>query len=153
MSQARIKNEIKLMMENHPDDLFAYPLDNDYFNWHFTIKGAKNTEFEGGFYHGNLHLENNYPESQPNIQFFNPNGRFQPNTTLCLNILNNKSWKQEWTLINMLEALINYMPIQENHTGSISESIDKRKEYASNSSQFKCDKCGMIIDHIKGKIN
>ena len=61
MSQARIKNEIKLMMENHPDDLFAYPLDNDYFNWHFTIKGAKNTEFEGGFYHGNLHLENDYP--------------------------------------------------------------------------------------------
>ena len=152
-SQARIKNEMKNMVENHSEDFFAYPLENDLLNWHFSIKGPKNTEFEGGLYHGILNLQNNYPENQPVIQFVTPNGRFQVNTALCLYALSGKKWQTGWTLINLLEALINYMPIQESHTGSISESKEKRVEYAKNSSQFKCDKCGLIIDHIKGNVN
>ena len=151
-SQVRIRNEMKNMVENHSEDLFAYPLENNPLNWHFSIKGPKNTEFEGGFYHGILDLQNNYPENQPVIQFVTPNGRFQVNTALCLYTLNNKKWQTEWTLINLLEALINYMPIQESHTGSISESKEKRVEYAKNSSQFKCEQCGLIIDHIKGNV-
>ena len=151
-SQVRIRNEMKNMVENHSEDLFAYPLENNPLNWHFSIKGPKNTEFEGGFYHGILDLQNNYPENQPVIQFVTPNGRFQVNTALCLYTLNNKKWQTEWTLINLLEALINYMPIQESHTGSISESKEKRVEYAKNSSQFKCKQCGLIIDHIKGNV-
>ena len=71
---------------------------------------------------------------------------------MCLYTLNNKKWQTEWTLINLLEALINYMPIQESHTCSISESKEKRVEYAKNSSQFKCEPCGLIIDHIKGNV-
>ena len=45
------------------------------------------------------------------------------------------------------------MPIQESHTGSINESREKRLEYAKDSVQFKCDKCGLISEHIKGNIN
>ena len=151
-SQVRLKNEMKNMMEKHSDEFFAYPLDDDYFNWHFTIKGPKCSEFEGGLYHGNIHLENSYPETKPLIQFFTPNGRFATNTQLCiyLNSQNSNLWNTQWTLINMLEALINYMPIQESHTGSIAESTEKRKEYAKTSIEFKCDKCGLIAEHIKG---
>ena len=44
-SQVRIRNEMKNMVENHSEDLFAYPLENNPLNWHFSIKGPKNTEF------------------------------------------------------------------------------------------------------------
>jgi len=152
-TQVRLKNEMKMMTDNHTDEFFAYPLENDNFNWHFTIKGEKNSEFEGGIYHGNMNIPNNYPENKPVIQFFTPNGRFALNTSLCLYIDQNCNWKTEWTLINMLEALIKYMPIQESHTGSINESREKRLEYAKDSVQFKCDKCGLISEHIKGNIN
>ena len=153
-TQSRIKNEMKNMIENHSDEFFAYPSENDFLNWHFTIKGPKNTEFEGGIYHGILNLNNNYPSNQPTIQFFTPNGRFAVNNTaLCLYTLSNNGWQTSWTLINLLEALINYMPIQESHTGGISESKEKRLEYAKNSSQFKCDKCGLVTEHIKGNVS
>ena len=155
-AQARIQNEMKKMKENHSDELFAYPLENDFFNWHFTIKGAKNSEFEGGLYHGNLRLDNNYPSIKPEIQFYAPNGRFAVNTTLCI-LLNavqdSKHWESNYTLINMLEALIYYMTIQESHSGGIADSIEKRKEYAKNSLEFKCEKCGLISEHIKGNNN
>ena len=154
-AQARIQNEMKMMMEKHTEEFFAYPLENDFFNWHFTIKGAKGSEFEGGFYHGNLHLENDYPSIKPEIKFFTPNGRFAVDTTLCIllnAVQNSKHWQSDWTLINMLEALIYYMTLQESHTGCIAESKEKRKEYAKNSLEFKCDKCGLISEHIKGNV-
>ena len=154
-AQARIQNEMKIMKEKHSDEFFAYPLENDFFNWHFTIKGAKDTEFEGGLYHGNLHLESNYPSIKPEIQFFTPNGRFSINTNLCIHlnaVQDSKHWQSDWTLINMLEALIYYMTIQESHSGGIAESKEKRKEYAEISHEFKCDKCGLISEHIKGNV-
>jgi hypothetical protein len=36
------------------DQYFAAPLENDMFEWHFTIRGAESTEFEGGIYHGRI---------------------------------------------------------------------------------------------------
>ena len=154
-AQARIQNEMKIMKEQHTDEFFAYPLENDCFNWHFTIKGAKGSEFEGGLYHGNLHLENDYPSIKPEIQFYTPNGRFAINTSLCIllnAVKNSKHWQSDWTLINMLEALIYYMTLQESHTGSIAESKEKRIEYAKNSLEYKCNICGLISEHIKGNV-
>ena len=42
---------------------------NDILNWHFTIRGPKDTGYENGIYHGKIEFPNNYPMSPPNIIF------------------------------------------------------------------------------------
>ena len=39
------------------------------FEWHFTIRGASGTDFEGGMYHGRILLPSDYPFKPPNIIF------------------------------------------------------------------------------------
>lgn len=49
------------------DEYFACPLEDNLFEWHFTVRGPPNTEFEGGFYHGRILLPTQYPMQPPNI--------------------------------------------------------------------------------------
>ena len=43
----RIMQECKDLRKNPSDCIVAAPLDNNLFEWHFTIRGADKTEFEG----------------------------------------------------------------------------------------------------------
>ena len=43
----RIMQECKDMRKNPPDCIVAAPLEDNLFEWHFTVKGADKTEFEG----------------------------------------------------------------------------------------------------------
>lgn len=45
----------------------ACPLEDDIFEWHFTLRGPPDTEFEGGQYHGRILLEPEYPMKPPSI--------------------------------------------------------------------------------------
>lgn len=49
------------------EEYFAHPLEDNLFEWHFTVRGPPNTEFEGGFYHGRILLPSQYPMQPPNI--------------------------------------------------------------------------------------
>ncbi|KAF2890484.1 hypothetical protein ILUMI_15689, partial [Ignelater luminosus] len=49
------------------EEYFASPLEDNLFEWHFTVRGPPNTEFEGGFYHGRILLPSQYPMQPPNI--------------------------------------------------------------------------------------
>lgn len=42
-------------------------LKDNLFEWHFTIRGAKDTPFEGGIYHGRIILPADYPFHPPEI--------------------------------------------------------------------------------------
>ena len=48
----RIKREHDLLLKDPPENFVAFPIKDDLFTWHFTIRGADETEFEGGLYHG-----------------------------------------------------------------------------------------------------
>jgi ubiquitin-protein ligase len=37
------------------------------FDWHFTLRGPRDTEFVGGIYHGRILLPADYPFKPPNI--------------------------------------------------------------------------------------
>jgi ubiquitin-protein ligase len=39
------------------------------FEWHFTVRGPRDTEFEGGIYHGKILLPLEYPFKPPDIIF------------------------------------------------------------------------------------
>ena len=48
-------------------DYFAQPLSDNLFEWHFTVRGPAETEFDGGIYHGRIVLPPDYPMKPPNI--------------------------------------------------------------------------------------
>lgn len=52
----RILQEIREMRQAGSGDFVAAPLDDNMFDWHFTIRGPRDTEFEGGIYHGRIVL-------------------------------------------------------------------------------------------------
>lgn len=49
------------------DEYSACPLEDNLFEWHFTVRGPPSTEFEGGLYHGRILLPSQYPMQPPNI--------------------------------------------------------------------------------------
>lgn len=48
--------------------------------WHCTIRGTPDTEFDGGLYHFRILLPSEYPFRPPSIMMLTPNGRFELNT-------------------------------------------------------------------------
>ena len=42
-------------------------MQDNIFEWHFTIAGPQDTPFEGGRFHGRLILPTDYPMKPPNI--------------------------------------------------------------------------------------
>ena len=75
----RIYADIKEMQDDPSDQYHAMPLDDNLFDWHFTLRGPEGTDFEGGVYHGRIVLPSEYPFKPPNIYFMNRNGRFEIN--------------------------------------------------------------------------
>lgn len=49
------------------EEYCAHPVDDNLFEWHFTVQGPSGTEFEGGLYHGRILLPTEYPMKPPNI--------------------------------------------------------------------------------------
>jgi ubiquitin-protein ligase len=49
------------------EEYWAHPLDDNLFEWHFTVQGPPGTDFEGGVYHGRIQLPADYPMRPPNI--------------------------------------------------------------------------------------
>jgi ubiquitin-conjugating enzyme E2 J1 len=86
IGQNRILQEMKSMAKERPENLFAQPLENDMFIWHFTILGPESTDFHEGIYHGQIVLPFEYPFKPPDIYFFTKNGRFEDKTKICLTI-------------------------------------------------------------------
>ncbi len=57
-------------LERHPSARYhARPLEDNIFEWHFTIRGPSGSDFEGGIYHGRILLPPEYPLKPPNIVF------------------------------------------------------------------------------------
>lgn len=54
-------------LANPTEEYFASPLEDNLFEWHFTVRGPPGTEFEGGYYHGRILLPSQYPMQPPNI--------------------------------------------------------------------------------------
>ena len=48
----RLFREAQELRENPDEDFHAAPLEDNLFEWHFTIRGPAETAFENGLYHG-----------------------------------------------------------------------------------------------------
>ncbi|XVF38847.1 hypothetical protein REPUB_Repub20aG0137400 [Reevesia pubescens] len=109
----RILQEVKEMQSNPSDDFMSLPLEENIFEWQFAIRGPRDSEFDGGIYHGRIQLP--------------PNGRFETQTKICLSISNHhpEHWQPSWSVRTALVALIAFMPTNPN--GALG-SLDYKKE-------------------------
>ncbi|KAL8481219.1 hypothetical protein ACS0TY_027126 [Phlomoides rotata] len=123
----RILQEVKEMQSNPSDDFMSLPLEEDIFEWQFAIRGPRDSEFEGGIYHGRIQLPAEYPHKPPSFMLLTPNGRFETQTKICLSISNHhpEHWQPSWSVRTALVALIAFMPTSPN--GALG-SLDYKKE-------------------------
>ena len=69
LNMQRIMKEKREIEANPPTQFTLYPLHDDLFEWHFTLTGPVDTDYEGGLYHGRIILPKNFPLSPPDIIF------------------------------------------------------------------------------------
>lgn len=129
----RILQEVKEMQNNPSDDYMSLPLEDNIFEWQFAIRGPRDTEFEGGIYHGRIQLPPEYPLKPPSFMLLTPNGRFETQTKICLSISNYhpEHWQPSWSVRAALVALIAFMPTKpEGAVGSLDYSKEERTALA-----------------------
>jgi len=135
-----------------PTELFfTQPLDDNLFEWHFSVRGPPDTEFEGGVYHGRIILPPEYPMKPPSIIILTPNGRFELNKKICLSIsgYHPESWQPSWSIRTALLAIIGFMPTQgAGAIGSLEYPADERKLLAKRSLDWKCPTCGVKMRDV-----
>lgn len=121
-------------MQNNPsDDYMSLPLEENIFEWQFAIRGPRDTEFEGGIYHGRIQLPPEYPFKPPAFVLLTPNGRFETQTKICLSIsqYHPEHWQPSWSVRTALVALIAFMPTKGNGAiGSLEFGKEERKALA-----------------------
>lgn len=126
----RILQEVKEMHREGSKDYVSMPLEDDIFEWQFAIHGPKETEFEGGIYHGRITLPAEYPFKPPSFMLLTPSGRFQTQTKICLSISNYhpEHWQPSWSVRTALVALIAFMPTKaDGALGSLDFPKEKRR--------------------------
>eukprot|EP00029_Vermamoeba_vermiformis_P004122 TRINITY_DN14651_c0_g1_i1.p1 TRINITY_DN14651_c0_g1~~TRINITY_DN14651_c0_g1_i1.p1 ORF type:complete len:340 (-),score=103.89 TRINITY_DN14651_c0_g1_i1:66-1085(-) len=144
-SVRRIMKEIKEMQAEKSTLYTAMPLDDNIFEWHFTIRGPRESDFEGGVYHGKIILPSEYPFKPPDIMFLTPNGRFEIGKKVCLTVSSHheETWRPSWSLRTVLIAIIAFMPTKgDGAIASLDWPKEERHKLAVRSISWKCDKCG-----------
>ena len=140
----RLQKEIEELAKEPSTEFHACPQEDDIFDWHFTVAGPKDTEYEGGVYHGRIIFPAEYPFKPPSVIFLTPNGRFQLHTKICLSITgyHPEHWQPAWGVRTALLALISFFPTNDTASiGSLNVSLEERKRLASLSRSWKCDVC------------
>ncbi|CAK1550444.1 unnamed protein product [Leptosia nina] len=129
------------------EEYCARPIEDNLFEWHFTVRGPPGTDFDGGIYHGRILLPKEYPMHPPHIILLTPNGRFEVNKKICLSIsgYHPETWQPSWSIRTALLALIAFMPTPAEGTiGSLDYTPAERKALAKKSVSWTCSECGDI---------
>lgn len=123
----------------------AQPLEDNLFEWHFSVRGPPDSDFDGGVYHGRIVLPPEYPMKPPSIILLTPNGRFEVGKKICLSISGHhpETWQPSWSIRTALIAIIGFMPTKgEGAIGSLDYTPEERRALAKKSQDFCCETCG-----------
>ncbi|KAL0947149.1 hypothetical protein HGRIS_013277 [Hohenbuehelia grisea] len=142
----RIMQEAKELANDPCTDYTAAPLEDDIFEWHCTIRGPSDTEFEGGLYHFRILLPAEYPFRPPSIMMLTPNGRFELNTKICISFTNyhEELWQPAWGVRTAIIGLQGFFPLKGQAAvgvGSIEYPASERKRLAALSRDWVCPHC------------
>ncbi|KAL7987903.1 hypothetical protein Chor_006822 [Crotalus horridus] len=135
------------------DHYHAQPLEDNLFEWHFTVRGPPDSEFDGGVYHGRIVLPPEYPMKPPSIILLTANGRFEVGKKICLSISGHhpETWQPSWSIRTALLAIIGFMPTKgEGAIGSLDYTPEERRALAKKSQDFYCEGCGSLMKEAEG---
>ncbi|KAI9590965.1 ubiquitin-conjugating enzyme/RWD-like protein [Syncephalis fuscata] len=147
----RLLQEVRELQQEPSDAFVAYPLEDNLFEWHFTIRGTQGTAFEDGRYHGRLLLPSDYPFKPPNIILLTPNGRFELHKKICLSITgyHPEYWQPAWGVRTAMLALISFLPTKgEGAIGALDYTDDERRSFAKQSVNWRCEHCDEDLDYM-----
>ncbi|KAH8733259.1 ubiquitin-conjugating enzyme [Ilyonectria robusta] len=147
----RILREAAEISSSPSADYSAEPLESDFFEWHFTLRGPPNSVYSDGIYHGRIVLPPTYPLRPPSFRFMTPNGRFEANREICLSISGHheETWQPAWGVRTALVALRSFMETDaRGQLGGLETTDTVRQRLASESSAFKCAACGKTNGEI-----
>lgn len=146
----RLMREAKEL--NQPTELyFAQPLEDNLFEWHFTVRGPPDSDFAGGRYHGRITLPPEYPMKPPSIMLLTPNGRFEVGKKICLSMSAHhpETWQPSWSIRTVLMALIGFMPTPgAGAIGSLDYTPQERKVLAKKSLDWTCNGCDVCMETV-----
>ncbi|PSC75073.1 ubiquitin-conjugating enzyme E2 32 [Micractinium conductrix] len=130
----RIVQELKELQRDDDPNLLAEALEENIFEWHFVIRGAWDSEFEGGIYHGRILMPAEYPFKPPAFMMLTPSGRFETGIKICLSISSHhpESWQPSWSVRSALVALIAFMQTPGNGAlGSLDHPVEAKRSMAA----------------------
>ncbi|NXC79801.1 UB2J1 enzyme, partial [Cercotrichas coryphoeus] len=122
-------------LKDPTDHYHAQPLEDNLFEWHFTVRGPPDSDFDGGIYHGRIVLPPEYPMKPPSIILLTANGRFEVGKKICLSISGHhpETWQPSWSIRTALLAIIGFMPTKgEGAIGSLDYTPEERRALAKN---------------------
>ncbi|PHH83533.1 hypothetical protein CDD82_7574 [Ophiocordyceps australis] len=140
----RIMREAAEMSSSPSADYAAEPLENDLFEWHFTLRGPPGSPYGSGLYHGRILLPPTYPLRPPSFRFTTPNGRFEANREICLSISGHheETWQPAWGIRTALVALRSFMETDaRGQLGGLDTPEEVRRRLATESRAFRCPAC------------
>ncbi|XP_050805288.1 ubiquitin-conjugating enzyme E2 J1 isoform X2 [Gopherus flavomarginatus] len=135
-------------LKDPTDHYHAQPLEDNLFEWHFTVRGPPDSDFDGGIYHGRIVLPPEYPMKPPSIILLTANGRFEVGKKICLSISGHhpETWQPSWSIRTALLAIIGFMPTKgEGAIGSLDYTPEERRALAKKSQDFCCEICGSAM--------
>lgn len=136
--QGRLRKELIALSKDPLPNIEALPCDDNILEWHYMIKGPKGSPFEGGMYHGKLKFPSEYPFKPPAIYMLTPNGRFKPNTKLCLSMsdFHPETWNPLWSVSSVITGLYTFWLDTAPTVGSVTSSAAQKRMFARDSWEF-----------------
>ncbi|KRZ10990.1 Ubiquitin-conjugating enzyme E2 J2, partial [Trichinella zimbabwensis] len=132
---ARLRKDAARLARDPVPYVKAMPLPNNILEWHYLLQGPEDSPYAGGFYHGKLIFPSDYPFKPPSIYIITPNGRFKPNTRLCLSIsdFHPDTWNPTWSVSTILTGLLSFMLENTPTYGSIVTTDEAKQKLARRS--------------------
>lgn len=158
VTEKRLTNELKDLKKNKLEFAQAIQDETNKFIFYFLLKGDDDpkSDYRGGYYIGKIMLPSSYPDKAGDFMMLTPNGRFTPDTKICLSNsgYHPESWTPTWTIRSMLIGFLSiFLSDQEHGIAHIKESSAKRKEYALHSVQFNLNKYNHIFKQFDQFVN
>lgn len=137
--------EASELATNPSTDYHATPLEDNLFEWHFTLRGPPEpSPYANGLYHGRIVLPSTYPLRPPSFRFLTPSGRFEANREICLSISGHheETWQPAWGLRTALVAIRSFMDTDaKGQLGGLQADDDARRSIAKRSPEYTCPTC------------
>ncbi|KAN0066129.1 hypothetical protein ACQY0O_000223 [Thecaphora frezii] len=145
-SVKRILSEARELAADTSSEYTAAPLEDNIFEWHFTLRGPSSSEFENGLYHGRILLPAEYPMRPPSLLILTPNGRWELNKKICLTFTgyHEEMWQPAWGIRTALLGIQTFMTARAEAAvgiGALNYSVEVREKLAKESRTWTCPTC------------